>query len=165
MPWNSYSAYVGKGQARRAWGLSFAEDMATNHQHHVALGPLMAELAARVRRPDEPKAEMVRRLIADDLWRCPEGDLSDRGLLLFLGGRDRVQRGCGYLQMWMTEGMDLLVRERTTILHLTKRDYLRALLSRADVLLAHGIHIPDDPERAERAIVQGDGQVASGGVV
>jgi hypothetical protein len=63
--------------------LSIQPDLQLGRPLAAALRPGMIAALDRLRRGDEPDAAILRRLIADDLWRCPAGDLRDRGLLLF----------------------------------------------------------------------------------
>jgi hypothetical protein len=111
--------------------------------------PMIAGMLQRQRRASEPDSTIVRRLISDDLWRCPRGDLRDRGVLLFTPAREVGDyREC---RIRLTEEMYGVFNARVYALAVKREHYLTALVCRADVLLDGGIVVPDDPEDEERA--------------
>jgi hypothetical protein len=106
--------------------------------------PMIAGMLQRQRRASEPDSTIVRRLISDDLWRCPRGDLRDRGVLLFTPAREVGDyREC---RIRLTEEMYGVFNARVYALAVKREHYLTALVCRADVLLDGGIVVPDDPE-------------------
>lgn len=140
----------GRKLARILRQIGTRPDLRTDKTLAVTVSPPVLAMVERLRRGDETNAALLRRLIADDLWRCPEGDLAHRALLLFLPGSQRGHTGKIYT--YLTQEMYELAAERARLLTLTRQDYLAALIARADILLDHGVAIPADPEDLERVV-------------
>jgi hypothetical protein len=130
--------------------LALRDDLRLSRACRLVLRPGLAAEMGRVRLPGEADSVVVRRLIADDLRRCPAGDLRDRALLLFARPRERGPAGRA-INCYTTEEMADVLAARAYALGLARQEYVRALLHRADILRGHGIAIPPDPEDAERA--------------
>lgn len=130
--------------------LSAQPDLATTRKMDLPRWPGALAALERLQQPDEGRSATIRRLLADDLWRCPGGDIADRALLLFLPSRERAEAGT--IHYAVTEDMYDLLRLRAQAIGLAQRVYVATVISRADILLGHGVVIRDDPEDHERAI-------------